>query len=211
LLRFCDDLQGYGWCFRKGDFLNVGLGRLDRDRLSEQVASFCCGLTQEGLIPEDYPDKFRGHAYLLYKNSPRQLVDDGVLLIGDSAGMAYPASGEGIRPAIESGLLAGEVILAAKGDYRRETLGLYRRMLTQRFGRRETRLSAFARIPAPWRRLLGRSLLASPWFIRRLLLERWFLHANEFQGSPRKQYGLRIVRETAVTYGSRARSYRPGA
>jgi len=28
-LFFCEDMLGYGWCFRKGDFLNVGLGRLD--------------------------------------------------------------------------------------------------------------------------------------------------------------------------------------
>ena len=24
----CPDLRGYGWCFRKGEYLNVGLGRL---------------------------------------------------------------------------------------------------------------------------------------------------------------------------------------
>ena len=36
-LYFCRDLMGYGWCFRKGDFLNVGLGREDRHRLSEHV------------------------------------------------------------------------------------------------------------------------------------------------------------------------------
>ena len=28
-LFFCRDLQGYGWCVRKGEYLNVGLGRLD--------------------------------------------------------------------------------------------------------------------------------------------------------------------------------------
>lgn len=28
-LYFCNDMQGYGWCFRKGDYLNIGLGRLD--------------------------------------------------------------------------------------------------------------------------------------------------------------------------------------
>ena len=39
-LYFCNDLQGYGWCFRKGDFLNVGLGRLERARLSRHVIEF---------------------------------------------------------------------------------------------------------------------------------------------------------------------------
>ena len=26
-LFFCSDMKGYGWCFRKGDYLNIGLGR----------------------------------------------------------------------------------------------------------------------------------------------------------------------------------------
>jgi flavin-dependent dehydrogenase len=179
LLRFCDDLRGYGWCFRKGDFLNVGLGRLDRHRLSEHVARFCRGLTREGLLAEDCPKNFRGHAYLVYEHSPRPLLDDGVLLIGDSAGMAYSQSGEGIRPAIESGLMAGEVILAAQGDYRRETLEAYRRMLAARFGKRCARPTTFSPIPERWRQPVGRGLLTSRWFVRRVLLERWFLHANE--------------------------------
>jgi len=28
-LYFCPDCQGYGWVFRKGNFLNIGLGRDD--------------------------------------------------------------------------------------------------------------------------------------------------------------------------------------
>ena len=27
-LHFCGDLAGYGWLLRKGDWLNVGLGRI---------------------------------------------------------------------------------------------------------------------------------------------------------------------------------------
>lgn len=33
-LYFCKDMRGYGWCFRKHDFLNVGLGRTDQTGLS---------------------------------------------------------------------------------------------------------------------------------------------------------------------------------
>src|SRR4029077_6530331 len=39
-LYFCRDLQGYGWCVRKGDYLNVGLGRLDRRSLPAATAQF---------------------------------------------------------------------------------------------------------------------------------------------------------------------------
>ena len=33
-LYFTPDLKGYGWVFRKGDYLNIGLGREDKHRLS---------------------------------------------------------------------------------------------------------------------------------------------------------------------------------
>src|SRR5208282_6226546 len=36
-LYFCRDMKGYGWCFRKGDFLNVGLGRADPHHLPAHV------------------------------------------------------------------------------------------------------------------------------------------------------------------------------
>jgi hypothetical protein len=39
-LYFCDDLKGYGWCFRKGNFLNVGLGREGNKGLVEHVHAF---------------------------------------------------------------------------------------------------------------------------------------------------------------------------
>src|SRR5204863_6475087 len=34
-LYFCADMKGYGWCFRKGNLLNVGLGRFDSKALPE--------------------------------------------------------------------------------------------------------------------------------------------------------------------------------
>src|SRR5262249_24961308 len=39
-LYFCSDMKGYGWCFRKQNFLNVGLGRVDQRRLPEHVSAF---------------------------------------------------------------------------------------------------------------------------------------------------------------------------
>src|SRR5207302_5048581 len=33
-LYFFRDMKGYGWCFRKGRYLNVGLGRLDGGSLT---------------------------------------------------------------------------------------------------------------------------------------------------------------------------------
>ena len=110
-IYFCDDLLGYGWCIRKGPLLNVGLGREDRRGLPEQVRRFGEFLRREGRIAADLPDKFQGHAYQLYDHSTRPLAADGVVWLGDAAGLAHTSSGEGIGPAVVSGLLAAEVIL----------------------------------------------------------------------------------------------------
>ena len=74
-----------------------------------------------------------------------------MLLIGDSAGLAYPQSGEGIRPAVESALLAAQVILDCQGDYRRENLLPYVDRLEARFGQREPAPGLMERLPAGFR------------------------------------------------------------
>jgi geranylgeranyl reductase family protein len=176
-LYFCRDLLGYGWCFRKGDYLNVGLGREDRHHLTEHVTAFCEYLQAQGRIPRNLPGKFHGHAYLLYAHSPRKLLDDGVLLVGDAAGLASTQSGEGIRPAIESGLLAAEVILAAAGDYHRERLERYRQSIQERFGKRRRQRALAVRAPSRLRQFLAGRLLASRWFVRHVVVQRWFLHS----------------------------------
>jgi flavin-dependent dehydrogenase len=177
-IYFCPDLRGYGWYYRKGSYLNVGLGREDDEQLSNHVETFCSSLKAQGKIPRDLADKFHGHAYLLYVHAPRTIVDDGVLLIGDAAGLAYPQSGEGIRPAIESGLMAAEIIRRAAGNYGRETLEPYSVRLAARFGKKFTRsVSDF--LPLGLKRLVAAKLMASPWFSRHVIVDRWFLHRHE--------------------------------
>jgi geranylgeranyl reductase family protein len=177
-IYFCADLKGYGWCFPKGDYLNVGLGREDNHRLAEHVERFCLWLRERGAIPRNLPGRFNGHAYLLYPASRRNLADDGVLLIGDAAGLAYPQSGEGIGPAVESGLMAAEVILHAASDYRRQSLEPYVRRVTGRFGKRSSRQPGGPWLPQEFRQKLGSKLLASKWFASHVVIDRWFLHAG---------------------------------
>jgi menaquinone-9 beta-reductase len=180
-LYFCSDLKGYGWCFRKNNFINIGLGRLDKLSLGTHIAAFLEFLRRTGKITFDLHSKLFGHAYLLYGKSNRKIVDDGILLIGDAAGMAYAQSGEGIRPAIESGLLAAEAIAEARGIYRGEKLERYRKLLTNRFGALQddwsTRIGR--RLPAPLMSSLGRALLATKWFSRHIVLDNWFLRSGE--------------------------------
>ncbi len=181
-LYFTQDLKGYGWCFRKGRYLNIGLGREDSHHLTGHVDAFCEFLKRRGRIPADMPDRFHGHAYSLYGHAPRKLVDDGVLLIGDAAGLAYPESGEGIRPAIESALLAATAILEAKGaqgtsgDYSVQQLDAYCSRLQARFG---PATASGVSVPQPLKTFVASILLRSKWFSRHVVLDRWFLHSGQ--------------------------------
>jgi flavin-dependent dehydrogenase len=180
-LYFCADFKGYGWCFRKQNFLNVGLGRMDQHRLSEHVVTFLRFLKSTARLGFEIPQALLGHAYLLYDGSTRKIADDGMLLIGDAAGLAYSQSGEGIRPAIESGLLAAKAILAAQGKYNRGALQVYRQLLTARFGASgEPWTTKVGRhLPSRLIQSLGERLLGKRWFARDVVLDRWFLHAGE--------------------------------
>ena len=175
-LYFCRDLKGYGWCFRKGNHLNIGLGREGSHGLSEQLKFFCDWLKRRGRIPQNIPDKFQGHAYLRHGHATRRPLDDGVLLVGDAAGLAYPQSGEGIRPAVESGLMAAATILEAGEDYRRQQLLPYASRLAARFGHAAPTGGGG---PAFMRNFLAGILLGNKWFTRHVVLDRWFLHAHQ--------------------------------
>ncbi len=181
-LFFTADLKGYGWVFRKGSYLNVGLGRQDRGHLSTHVERFLAFLRDEGKLPGALPGRLKGHAYLLYGEAPRRWIDDGALLVGDAAGLAYPRSGEGIRPAVESGLLAARQLASAR-SFDAAALAPYAGALEQRFGPRpsESRLRVgwTDLLPAPWVRRLAGRLFASPWFARHVVVDRWFVHAHE--------------------------------
>lgn len=179
-LFFCNDMKGYGWCFRKGDFLNIGLGREGGYQLSRHVQAFRASLIALGKIPPDTPADFHGHAYLLYSSARRAVCGDGMLLIGDAAGLAYPQSGEGIRPAIESALMAAQTVCAARGDYRRARLAPYQQQLHARFGLRAVPAAGgWGMVPERLKQALVGWLLGSRWFSRHVVLDRWFLHAHE--------------------------------
>jgi len=171
-LYFCEDLAGYGWVIRKGNHLNVGLGRDDPRDLPGHVQRFCDWLCATGRLSA-CPAAFKGHANRLYDAAMPAPLADGILLVGDAAGLAHPQTGEGIRPAIESGLLAADVIREASGDYRVERLMPYWTRLRARLGR--PRSGAAALIPAFARRALGSAILRSPWLTRRVVLDGWFL------------------------------------
>jgi flavin-dependent dehydrogenase len=119
-----DDLSGYSWNVPKTDWINVGSGTVDptqvRAAWRRARARFC----DAGHVPAESahqlePKAMKGHSYYLY--DPAHLdgaarVDEGgnggAYLIGDSLGLAQPLTAEGILPAVISGRLLAEAILA---------------------------------------------------------------------------------------------------
>jgi geranylgeranyl reductase family protein len=166
-LYFCKDLRGYGWCFRKGNYLNVGLGRLDPERLPAHLDAFLDFLTRERRLDHLRGAGWRGHAYRLRHGRAPRMASESVVLVGDAAGLAAPASGEGILPALISGRIAAEAILDSRP-------GEYERRLDARLGRRPSARFIPARIAG----FLSAALLAFPSFARHVVLDRWFLHRS---------------------------------
>lgn len=178
-LFFTPDLMGYGWVFRKGDYLNIGLGREDKNKLSGHVKAFCEYLTAERKIPADISEKYNGHAYLLYNHAKRPLLTDQVLLIGDAAGLAYPQSGEGIRPAVESAILAADVIRSCDGDYSKTRLQAYNDLIEQRFGKRLPAPDFIESLPTSVKQFVARKLLKTHWFTKNIVIDKWFLQSHQ--------------------------------
>lgn len=173
-LFFCRDLEGYGWCVRKQNYLNVGLGRRERGDFAAHVRDFLAFLVSSGRLPDTVRPVLRGHAYHAMGAGVRPLVGAGVLVAGDAAGLAYPESGEGIRPAIESGRLAASTLIAANGRYGLDDVAPYAEALRSRY-RPATRTPGPLR---PFTTALGRALMHSAAFTRHVMLDRWFLRTS---------------------------------
>jgi flavin-dependent dehydrogenase len=164
-LFFCKDLDGYGWCVRKHGYVNIGFGRRGSLHFQRHVAEFADWLRSSAELPDRVLDwkAWKGHAYRVRRRG-RRVSDDGVLLVGDAAGLAWPQSGEGIAPAVESGIAAARLVAAAGTD--------------SESGARRTYEAAIAPAAGGWNlpipAAVSRALLHVP-AVARLALDRWFL------------------------------------
>jgi geranylgeranyl reductase family protein len=175
-LYFCRELDGYGWRVRKGRYVNVGIGRLGCRALPRVVEQFTAFLERTGRLRDGARRRRHGHAYLVSGERRRRAVDDGVVLVGDAAGLAWPQSGEGIRPAIQSGLIAARTIVDAGGRYTRDRLQHYERWLTRTFDTGSPLVRALSPlVPAGLWMPAARALLGNPTFVRSVVLDRGFL------------------------------------
>jgi electron transfer flavoprotein-quinone oxidoreductase len=135
-------MLGYGFIYTNTESLSIGTGAL----LSDLIAT--------GRNVNDMLDRFKAHpaiqplingaeieeygAHLIpeggYKRLP-QLVGDGVLLVGDAAGLVNPLNREGANLAMMSGKLAGQAIAHAADadDFSAVGLSRYRELLEDSF------------------------------------------------------------------------------
>ena len=176
-LYFFPDMSGYGWLFRKGNFVNIGVGRENVASITKDCSEFLDYLVDHRKVPEGFVKRFKGHAYLLYDHAERNCLENNMLLIGDAAGLAYTESGEGIRPAIESGLLAAQIITRANGQYTKRHLETYQHLLEFRFGAKHQKVSNW--LVANLRRKLGKKIVSNHYLSRHILLDHLFLRIKE--------------------------------
>lgn len=113
---FENGLPGYAWYVPKGNgFLNVGIGgkqesmRKKGKNILYYWDRFTTKLVEKGLVK---PRGFQQKGYTYYLNQKRDSYSKNrIYLTGDAAGLATQDMGEGIGPAIKSGLLAADSIL----------------------------------------------------------------------------------------------------
>jgi len=112
---FEDGLPGYSWYFPKaGGYLNVGIGasasglRNKGSTLNEFWHRHLEKLEDLKLV-QGHKFKPIGYSYYLRSKSP-QIRKGNAFLVGDALGLATCDMGEGIRPAIQSGIMAAEMI-----------------------------------------------------------------------------------------------------
>lgn len=109
-------LPGYAWYVPKtGGYVNVGVGgmaetlKANGDTIKRHWVALVEKLERRGIV-QDYTFTPKGHSYYLRQSSGTVRVDNA-FVVGDAAGLATREMGEGIGPAIKSGLLAAEAIV----------------------------------------------------------------------------------------------------
>ncbi|MDP9102054.1 MAG: FAD-dependent oxidoreductase, partial [Actinomycetota bacterium] len=115
-----DLLPGYGWVFGVGDGTsNVGLGILNTTSAWQDtdykklMAHWTGGMPGEWQFDEEHATgPVRGGALPMGFNRTPHYAR-GLLLVGDAGGAVNPFNGEGIAYAMESGLMAAEVVAQA--------------------------------------------------------------------------------------------------
>jgi digeranylgeranylglycerophospholipid reductase len=127
---------GYLWCFPKGEGLaSVGVG-IAADHLS--------GRTAKAFLDDFLKIRFPKAKILSMvaggipvSSTLKEIVGDGIMLVGDAARQVNPMTGAGILNGMIAGKLAGQVAVSAikDGDTSKNRLKEYQKLWYQRLGR----------------------------------------------------------------------------
>jgi len=158
-----DYAVGYGWFCRRKEWVNIGIGhpawllrnKEERMRIWNRFAADLGKVfNRDGKHPLDL-SRPRGYSYPAICGPRQPTSGDRVLLIGDAGGFASNSSGEGIGPAMVTGMMAANVLEHAygKGDFSSQTLSVYERMWKSRMQASFDSVNAFLRGYIRWRRL----------------------------------------------------------
>jgi flavin-dependent dehydrogenase len=137
-------LPGYGWIFPMGaSRINVGVGILSTYRgwrdvnTAHLMDAFMRSLPREWGLPDISALRESGRLKgwrLPMGLGVRAPWRPGAIACGDAAGVVNPFNGEGISEAVESGVVAAEVALAALGGGEPRDLSEYERRLDALWG-----------------------------------------------------------------------------
>jgi len=107
---------GYGWVFPKHDSLNIGIGcRVDKAKgLRDKWELLLAKIMREKNIKIKVSEKTSARVPL--GGFEGRIIGRRSMLIGDAAGLVSPVSAEGISFALESGILAADVVTEAVRD-----------------------------------------------------------------------------------------------
>lgn len=139
-LDFDRNDSGYAWNFPKSDGQSIGIGGMLKGKakktgLNSRLKAYF-SLFQQTTDPHSLLQKqhLHGHPIKVYSGK-QKLVHGNILLTGEIAGCVDPLSAEGIRPAMQSGILAGKEVAKALKDGNTESLVHYERAFHDAIGR----------------------------------------------------------------------------
>jgi digeranylgeranylglycerophospholipid reductase len=143
---------GYAWIFplsKNRVRIGVGIGRPESNTDPVEKLN---SIIEKRLKPLDKMGKIQPielhHGFIPNEGLRKSTVYDGLILVGDSAGQANPLVLEGIRYAIEFGMLAGEIgakSLAQNSD--KESLLEYERIWKNRV---ESKINSALKVQSRW-------------------------------------------------------------
>jgi len=136
LVYFSKDMDSFGWILPcPGNVLNVGLGSHgSKNSLKNLFETFVQNTVKEISGNSEFISKPKGYPLRIGLRKG-DYVSDRVLIAGENIDCVWDLLGVGIGNAIETGIVAGDVIIKSKFPYSKEQLSTYESVIKKRMGK----------------------------------------------------------------------------